>query len=108
ADEAVPLSGASPSETYLSIAVVLEAARRARCDAVHPGYGFLAENAEFARAVREAGLGFIGPEAGTIRLMGDKVRAREAARSAGVPVMQGYDGGGSQADYLKEAARIGF
>ena len=107
-DEAIPLSGPTPSQTYLNIAAVLEAARQARCDAVHPGYGFLAENAGFASACREAGLVFIGPEAETIRLMGDKVRAREAARAAGVPVMPGYDGGGSPSAFLKEAARIGF
>jgi acetyl-CoA carboxylase biotin carboxylase subunit len=108
ADEAIPLPGATPSGTYLNIAAILEAARRGRCDAVHPGYGFLAENAEFARAVRAAGLAFIGPGAEAIRLMGDKVRAREAARGAGVPVMPGYDGGGSAAEYQKQAAKIGF
>ena len=108
ADEAILIPGATPSETYLDIAAILEAARRARCDAVHPGYGFLAENAELARAVRAVGIAFVGPEAETIRLMGDKIRAREAARSAGVPIMQGYDGGGSPADYVKEAGKIGF
>ncbi|HEU5182214.1 MAG TPA: biotin carboxylase N-terminal domain-containing protein, partial [Candidatus Polarisedimenticolia bacterium] len=108
ADEAILLEGATPSETYLNLAAILDAARRARCDALHPGYGFLSENAELARAVRAEGIAFVGPKAETIRLMGDKVRAREAARSAGVPVMQGYDGGGSPADYQKEAAKIGF
>ena len=108
ADEAILLTGATPSRTYLDIAAILEAARRARCDALHPGYGFLAENAELARAARAAGIAFVGPEAEAIRLMGDKVRAREAARTAGVPILQGYDGGGSPADYLKQAGKIGF
>src|SRR5437764_781733 len=88
ADEAY-LVGASraPVEAYLDIAGILAVARDARVDAIHPGYGFLSENPEFARATREAGLTFIGPEAETMRLLGNKIAARDLAAAAGVAVM---------------------
>ena len=76
-----------PIEAYLDIADILGVAREAQVDAIHPGYGFLAENPEFARACREAGVVFIGPEPGTLADFGNKVRARELAAAAGVPVM---------------------
>ena len=76
-----------PVEAYLDIADILRIAREARVDAIHPGYGFLAENPEFARACVEAGLVFIGPQAETMRLLGNKVSARKLAASAGVAVM---------------------
>jgi 3-methylcrotonyl-CoA carboxylase alpha subunit len=108
ADEAIPLLGSSPSETYLNIPLLLQAARRARCEAVHPGYGFLSENADFAEAVRKEGLIFVGPEAETIRRLGDKTTARALAQQAGVPVVPGYDGAGSDQEFAKQAKRLGF
>jgi pyruvate carboxylase len=80
-------AGRGPVEAYLDIADVLRIAREARVDAIHPGYGFLSENPEFARATRAAGMVFIGPETQTMQLLGNKVAARELAVSAGVPVM---------------------
>ncbi|WP_200424259.1 biotin carboxylase N-terminal domain-containing protein [Streptomyces sp. NE5-10] len=89
ADTAVRIGPASASESYLSVPALLEAARRTGAQAVHPGYGFLAENAAFARACAEAGLVFIGPSAEAIALMGDKIRAKDTVRAAGVPVVPG-------------------
>jgi acetyl/propionyl-CoA carboxylase alpha subunit/acetyl-CoA carboxylase carboxyltransferase component len=91
ADAAVPLSGAGPA-AYLDIAGVVAAAKGAGADALHPGYGFLSENAAFARACAAAGLTFVGPTPETLELFGDKGRARALAQSCGVPVLQGTDG----------------
>ncbi|GAA4669209.1 biotin carboxylase N-terminal domain-containing protein [Nocardioides nanhaiensis] len=88
ADVAVRLPGSTPAETYLDVDAVLAAARAAGADAVHPGYGFLSENAGFARAVQEAGLTWIGPDPSSIEQMGDKIRAKELMRAAGVPVLE--------------------
>jgi 3-methylcrotonyl-CoA carboxylase alpha subunit len=93
ADQAVLLGPASPAESYLDIERVLSAAKESGADAVHPGYGFLSERAEFARAVTEAGLVFIGPTADVIELMGRKDRAREVAKRAGVPVTPQFASG---------------
>jgi acetyl-CoA carboxylase biotin carboxylase subunit len=109
ADEAWPIGPASSRESYLRIDRVLEAARRSGADAVHPGYGFLAENAEFARACEERGLVFIGPRSETIALMGEKTSARRLAVEAGVPVVPGTLEPIDDADAIRrEAARIGF
>ncbi|MGW0467456.1 ATP-binding protein [Streptomyces sp. NPDC003027] len=89
ADTAVRIGPPAASESYLSIPALLEAARRTGAQAVHPGYGFLAENAAFAEACAEAGLVFIGPPATAISLMGDKIRAKETVKAAGVPVVPG-------------------
>ncbi|MGW0609574.1 acetyl/propionyl/methylcrotonyl-CoA carboxylase subunit alpha [Streptomyces sp. NPDC002788] len=100
ADTAVRIGPAPASESYLSVERLLQAAARTGAQAVHPGYGFLAENAAFARACAEAGLVFIGPPADAIALMGDKIRAKETVQEAGVPVVPG----GRDPD-LAEAAR---
>lgn len=92
ADEAYALGGTTGGETYLDIAKLLGVARRAGADAVHPGYGFLSENADFAEAVIDAGLTWIGPSAQSIRDLGNKVTARDIAVRAGAPLVPGSDG----------------
>ena len=87
ADAAVRLPGTSPAETYLDAALVLEAARRTGADAIHPGYGFLSENADFARAVLDAGLTWVGPAPESIEQMGSKVESKKLMEAAGVPVL---------------------
>ncbi|WP_319461563.1 acetyl/propionyl/methylcrotonyl-CoA carboxylase subunit alpha [Micromonospora sp. RTP1Z1] len=87
ADQAVRLPGNTPAETYLRIDLILDAARKAGADAVHPGYGFLAENAEFAAAVTDAGLTWVGPPAKAIAAMGDKMEAKALLAEAGVPML---------------------
>lgn len=108
ADEAVFIGAAEPSESYLSIEKIIEAAKKTGADGVHPGYGFLSENAEFAAAVATAGLVFIGPSAETIRLMGDKAEARALMEKAGVPVAPGYQGKDDEAALKKAAKEIGY
>ncbi|MDN4645069.1 acetyl/propionyl/methylcrotonyl-CoA carboxylase subunit alpha [Arthrobacter sp. PsM3] len=92
ADEAYALGGNSPADTYLNIPKLLAAAAASGADALHPGYGFLSENAEFAQAVLDAGLTWIGPTPDAIRLLGNKITARETAVRAGAPLVAGSDG----------------
>ncbi len=92
ADEAVNIGPPAAKKSYLNIEAILKAARDTGCDSVHPGYGFLAENAAFSDAVTGAGLVFVGPSGDAIRMMGDKVSARSAAAAAGVPVVPGSAG----------------
>jgi acetyl-CoA carboxylase biotin carboxylase subunit len=92
ADEAVDIGSPAPKKSYLNIDVIIAAARAAGVDAVHPGYGFLSESGAFADAVVAAGMIFIGPSGNAIRLLGDKVAAREVAAAAGVPTVPGSDG----------------
>ncbi|MFF8397347.1 biotin carboxylase N-terminal domain-containing protein [Streptomyces sp. NPDC016172] len=103
ADTAVRIGPAPASESYLSVERLLDAAARSGAQAVHPGYGFLAENAAFARACAEAGLVFIGPPADAIALMGDKIRAKETVQGAGVPVVPG----GRDPDLADAARELG-
>ena len=107
ADEAVRVGPAPARESYLVIAAILDAARRTGADAVHPGYGFLSENALFAEAVAEAGLTFIGPSAEVIARLGSKVEAKRLAERAGVPTVPGYHGD-DQAGLASHAAAIGY
>ncbi|WP_221352722.1 biotin carboxylase N-terminal domain-containing protein [Streptomyces beigongshangae] len=105
ADTAVRIGPPPAAESYLSVERLLEAAARTGARAVHPGYGFLAENAAFARACTDAGLVFIGPPADAISLMGDKIRAKETVRAAGVPVVPGSSGSGLTDAELADSAR---
>jgi acetyl-CoA/propionyl-CoA carboxylase biotin carboxyl carrier protein len=105
ADEAYALGGATSQETYLDIEKIIKVAIDADADAVHPGYGFLAENADFARAVIKAGLTWIGPPPQAIEALGDKVRARHIAREAGAPLTPGTQGPVSGAEEVRAFAR---
>jgi acetyl-CoA carboxylase, biotin carboxylase subunit len=109
ADEAYEIGPAPSVESYLRIDRIIDAARQSRAEAIHPGYGFLAENADFARAVMEAGLAFIGPSTEAMRLMGSKTSARRVAIEAGVPVVPGTtEPLASYAEALETARGFGF
>jgi acetyl-CoA carboxylase biotin carboxylase subunit len=109
ADEAVRIGASTPASSYLNVAALIDAAHRTGADAVHPGYGFLAEHAPFAAACRAAGLTFIGPDPAVIAQMGSKREARRLMAAAGVPVVPGYDGEEQSDEHLLAAARqIGF
>jgi acetyl-CoA/propionyl-CoA carboxylase biotin carboxyl carrier protein len=104
ADEAYALEGSTPAQTYLDIEKIIAIAKRADADAVHPGYGFLAENAAFATAVIDSGLTWIGPPPAAIEALGDKVRARDIARRVGAPLAPGTDGPVRSAEEIKAFA----
>jgi geranyl-CoA carboxylase alpha subunit len=109
ADQAVRIGEALPAQSYLKIDAIIAAARASGATAVHPGYGFLAENEDFALACRDAGLVFIGPSPEAIRAMGNKAGAKDIMQKAGVPIVPGYQGADqSDAVMLAEAAKIGF
>jgi acetyl-CoA carboxylase biotin carboxylase subunit len=110
ADESVCIGPAPSSESYLNIPAIISAAEITDATAIHPGYGFLSENADFAERVEESGFIFIGPRADTIRIMGDKVAAIKAMKSAGVPCVPGSDGplGTDDATNLRLAREIGY
>ncbi|MBR0829298.1 acetyl-CoA carboxylase biotin carboxylase subunit [Bradyrhizobium manausense] len=109
ADQAVRIGEALPAQSYLNIPAIIDAAKASGADAVHPGYGFLAENEEFAKACKDAGLVFIGPSPQAILAMGNKAGAKEIMRKAGVPIVPGYQGADQGAEVmLAEAKKIGF
>ena len=110
ADEAYLVGPAEASESYLNIESVVRVAKDCGAEAVHPGYGFLSENAEFARAVEEAGIAWVGPAAEAMEKVGDKVRAKELAREAEVPTVPGYAGGEDESEerLQEEAEEIGY
>lgn len=109
ADRAIPLAGNSPQETYLDIEAVIDAARRSEADAIHPGYGFLSENAAFASACQDADITFIGPSPEAIDAMGNKGAAKRLMIAAGVPCIPGFEApSASDAQLLEAASDIGF
>lgn len=109
ADEAYHIGPPPSAQSYLNIEKILEIAKKAGADAIHPGYGFLSESPAFAKAVKAAGLTFIGPTVENILAMGDKLASRELMKKAGVPIVPGSDGAIADADQaVKEAERIGF
>ncbi|SUO93246.1 acetyl-CoA carboxylase biotin carboxylase subunit [Suttonella ornithocola] len=110
ADESVCIGPAASSESYLNMPALIAAAEVTNADAIHPGYGFLSENADFAERVEESGFTFIGPKAETIRMMGDKVEAIKAMKAAGIPCVPGSDGplGNDPKEIKKIAKKIGY
>src|SRR5574340_909215 len=104
ADESVCIGPAQSTQSYLHIPAIISAAEVTDAEAIHPGYGFLSENADFAERVEQSGFVFIGPRADTIRLMGDKVSAKDSMKAAGVPCVPGSDG--ALPDDPKEIVRI--
>jgi acetyl-CoA carboxylase biotin carboxylase subunit len=109
ADEAICIGGTYASESYLVQDKIIVAAKKTGADAIHPGYGFLSENASFSKRCKEEGIIFIGPSADAITAMGSKIRAKELMKKAGVPVVPGYNGADQSIDILKkEAAKAGY
>ncbi|DAC73018.1 MAG TPA: acetyl-CoA carboxylase biotin carboxylase subunit [Thermoplasmata archaeon] len=109
ADESINLGDPTPSESYLNIAKIIESATHVHAEAIHPGYGFLAENPDFAKACADTGIKFIGPTPEVIRLMGDKIEAKKTISGADVPVIPGYHGVKQDlSTLLKEGKKIGF
>lgn len=109
ADEAYAIGPAPATRSYLNIAAIIDATRQSGAEAIHPGYGFLSENAAFVEACEQAGIVFIGPSAPAMRLMGSKIAAKRLAQSVGAPTIPGYNGDSQDdATLLQEARRIGF
>jgi acetyl-CoA carboxylase biotin carboxylase subunit len=108
ADEAYNIGPAPARESYLNIDRILTVARLSGAEAIHPGYGFLSENAQFARACKDAGIKFIGPPASAMELMGSKTRARQAMQAAGVPFVPGSSRGLTLAEAQQLAAQIAY
>ena len=109
ADEAYAVGPAPAAQSYLRSEAILDVARRSGAEAIHPGYGFLSENAAFAEACEQAGIVFIGPSPAAMRLMGSKIAAKQLAQSVGAPVVPGYSGDNQEEIFLqREAQRVGF
>jgi 3-methylcrotonyl-CoA carboxylase alpha subunit len=109
ADEAYLIGPGPARDSYLSIERILDAARKSGAQAIHPGYGFLSENADFAQACAEAGVTFIGPSAAAIRALGDKAQAKTIMERAHIPIVPGYHGSGQEtARFAKEALGLGY
>ena len=109
ADEAVHIGAAPPRESYLRADRIIEACRRSGAEAVHPGYGFLSENAEFSKTCKESDIVFIGPPAGAIEAMGSKSAAKAIMGAAGVPLVPGYHEADQSEDRLRQAAaEVGY
>ncbi|GAB4323040.1 MAG: acetyl-CoA carboxylase biotin carboxylase subunit [Dehalococcoidia bacterium] len=108
ADDVIVLPGTRATDTYLDAARIIEAASRTGCEAIHPGYGFLSERADFAEACAREGITFVGPPGDVLRRLGDKVTARALAARAGVPVVPGWDGDGDDIAMVEQAVEIGF
>jgi len=110
ADEAYPIGPAPARDSYLRMDKILQVAKQSKVGAIHPGYGFLAERADFAQACQDEGIAFIGPKASAISAMGDKAVARATVTAAGVPIVPGTEGEGSLSDddLLRMAPQIGF
>ena len=108
ADEAIHIGPAAAKESYLNMEKIIAAAKMANADAIHPGYGFLSENASFAAATTSAGLTFIGPSAESIRLMGDKAESKIRMKKAGVPTVPGMEGLETEGDFENAAREIGY
>src|SRR5437763_15974667 len=104
ADEAYPIGAAAASESYLNIPKILDVAKRSGAAAIHPGYGFLSENAKFAQACADAGVKFIGPTAAAMEAMGSKTRARQAMEKAGIPFVPGTSCGVTSTEEAEQVA----
>src|SRR5688500_10335302 len=108
ADEAIHIGNSSPADSYLNTDKLIQAALDSNVDAIHPGYGFLSENASFALKVASAKLTFIGPSADSIRLMGDKAESKIRMKQAGVPTVPEFEGREAEDDFRKAAKELGY
>ena len=109
ADESVNIGGITSAESYLDINKIIEAMKKTNADAVHPGYGFLSENFEFAKILEDYNIKFIGPSSKLIKMMGDKIQAKKIAKENGLPIIEGSEGGVKDIKEAKELCKkIGF